>query len=637
VPADSEYPIAGALNGDQMSPALSVDSHGGHVVWHDNAIDGGGYGIGAARLGPDFTPLIQGFRVNQIVPGNQEAPQVARLINGGTVFVWQGVPDIYARFVSPDGWFLTEDVKVSNSSAIATNVIVTNWVAYRDGIITNCPFTFQEVVTQARGAAQDPAVIVLRDGNVILAYTCTRKTWTTTGGLVTGYKKLGTSQVLHSYLQTNSTFLDSMQDVFVRRFSPTGQKSGRDTVANNSLSYHQRDPALAALNNGNFVAVWVSEQQVATTPSQPTIVDIRGRLFDPQCRPLGSEFRVNPVRGLCGEPAVSSLGADGFTVVWSQFDLTGTNGWDVFGRVFSAAGGGTPQPTTSAFMVNSFQRSRQTAPKIATLGVNQLVVWTSLGQDGSYEGVFGRFLSQGALAGPETQVNTRTVSRQIQPCVASDGSERFVVAWSSFVSGRTGFDLRAQTYLTTQPPSALPAPVVTVAGTDSLQANWSAAPYGNVLNYEVYLDGASSPVVVTNPVWLAKGLAPGSTHEFRVRFVLTNGQRSSLSPPGVGTTLTEAQLAGGQSNNTTGEQTDGSVVGSGGESGGALRLGINVTPLGRRLHWNTQPGGVYQVQCSTNLALWSDVDGSRSAGALGDSLDVTNNQGAAFFRVIRLR
>ena len=79
------------------------------------------------------------------------------------------------------------------------------------------------------------------------------------------------------------------------------------------------------------------------------------------------------------------------------------------------------------------------------------------------------------------------------------------------------------------------------------------------------------------------------------------------------------------------------VSGVSGSAGTLLRLGINVTPLGRRLHWNTQAGAVYQVQSSTNLSAWIDVGAPRLAGGADDSLDVTNKQSAAFFRVIRLR
>ena len=53
-----------------------------------------------------------------------------------------------------------------------------------------------------------------------------------------------------------------------------------------------------------------------------------------------------------------------------------------------------------------------------------MIVWTSLGQDGSREGVFGQFVHEnGTPVGGEFQVNTTTINRQMQPVVTSDGAE----------------------------------------------------------------------------------------------------------------------------------------------------------------------------------------------------------------------
>lgn len=64
---------------------------------------------------------------------------------------------------------------------------------------------------------------------------------------------------------------------------------------------------------------------------------------------------------------------------------------------------------------------------------NFVVVWTSDGQDGSDLGVFGqRYDSDGVALGSEFQVNSFTTSFQDFPSVAAVGANRFVVAWSSF-------------------------------------------------------------------------------------------------------------------------------------------------------------------------------------------------------------
>lgn len=62
---------------------------------------------------------------------------------------------------------------------------------------------------------------------------------------------------------------------------------------------------------------------------------------------------------------------------------------------------------------------------------NYVAVWTSIGQDGSVDGVFARrFNAAGAALGSEFQVNVSTGGRQFAPDVAVDPDGDFVVVWS---------------------------------------------------------------------------------------------------------------------------------------------------------------------------------------------------------------
>jgi hypothetical protein len=61
-----------------------------------------------------------------------------------------------------------------------------------------------------------------------------------------------------------------------------------------------------------------------------------------------------------------------------------------------------------------------------------VVVWASYLQDGSGFGAFGqRYASTGAALGPEFRVNTYTTASQNGPIVAADPAGDFVVVWSS--------------------------------------------------------------------------------------------------------------------------------------------------------------------------------------------------------------
>src|SRR6266498_399106 len=173
-PQGGEYPIAGYLTGDQVYPQISLGTNGGYVVWQDNMTDGDGMGISARRVNANFLPYFGVFRVNEQGGGDQENVRVARLKDGGAVFVWQGgvagFQHITARFLKGDGTFATGDR------------LVNTYTNYHQ---------------------RDPALSVLAGGNVVV-------TWS-------------------SYGQDGS-----MYGVYAQLFSPTGDKVGSEFQVNQS-------------------------------------------------------------------------------------------------------------------------------------------------------------------------------------------------------------------------------------------------------------------------------------------------------------------------------------------------------------------------------------------------------------------
>jgi hypothetical protein len=188
------------------------------------------------------------------------------------------------------------------------------------------------------------------------------------------------------------------------------------------------------------------------------------RLFDSSGVPSGAEFLVNTTSSnLCANPSVAASAQGGFAVTWGQNDnvvlaagsvngtlvdapqtTRSTNSWDIYGRVFNSNG----TPVSDAFRVNSNSYGDQYAPRVIASGENYFGIWTSLGEDGSWEGVFGQlFSSSGDLVGQQVPVNTTTLSRQMQPAAAADGAGSILTVWSSFnVGGTFDFDLFAQKF-----------------------------------------------------------------------------------------------------------------------------------------------------------------------------------------------
>ena len=240
---------------------------------------------------------------------------------------------------------------------------------------------------------------------------------------------------------------NNLWGVYARKVTANGVPAGAQEFRVNQYIGNQRHPAICTLAQGNVVVAWVSERE-RFAGSQ----DIYARVFTADGVPVMDEFLVNSAANKCADPVLAALNDGGFTAAWSQKDTVLTNGWDVWGRAFSAYG----TAAAPAFRINSYLYGDQYQPRLASGPSGCLAVWTSMGQDGDREGVFGRFLAGGSrVSGDEFQVNTTWVSQQLDPDVEWNGADRFLVIWTSLAgpgsTGPSGFDLFGQMYSLTTP------------------------------------------------------------------------------------------------------------------------------------------------------------------------------------------
>src|SRR5436190_12452755 len=240
-----EISISGPRRGDQTAPQVSIGPTGGYAVWQDSVSDGvsGSFGIVARKLNPDLTATSTVFRVNQIRNGPQENPQVALLKNGAATFVWQGGKlgnqDIYLRTMNAKGVLMpTNDVRVN-------------------------AFTTGEQST--------PVITCLTNGNLAVAW-CS----------------------LHQD--------KGLESVYARIVQPMGAFVTAPFRVNQFTGNSQRSPAITTLSNGDFVVVWVSDNQGVSTMEvlrHTNRVHVYGRVFGQSGAALSSEFRINTRSNLC--------------------------------------------------------------------------------------------------------------------------------------------------------------------------------------------------------------------------------------------------------------------------------------------------------------------------------------------------
>ena len=591
----SEYKAAGTLPGEQVYPHSSIRTTGGYVVWQDNITDGDGYGISGRKLDGSFSGTLSTFRVNANGTNDQERPQVTMLNDGGSIFIWQSGRQSFQNIYG----------RVRSSAGV--------WVT-SDILINSSTNVYQK----------DAAVGTLSGGNAVVVYS-----------------------------SFNQVSAGSMQDVYGQIVTPAGAKFGAEFSINSTTVFNQRSAAIAPLSDGRFVVVWVSEQQRFENST-----DVYGRIFTASGAAATAEFLINSSTNVCANPSVAPSADGGFLVAWMQLDLAvSTNSWDVFARPFSgAAFGGTTR------RVNTQTYGDQLAPKVSSIGSDYQVVWTSMGQDGSFEGIYGQILKgDGSLSASEFRVNSTTVGQQIHPTIASDGVGTFLTVWSGFVGGPNSFDLFAQRFVSTNAPLNAPAaPIVTVISSNTLSVSWPPVQGIAITNYEVYADGTTvASAVVTNTYWNSTGLAAGSTHSYKLAYVVADGRKSPLSAATTNTTYVslwyfdqipqEWMAASFGSAFWTwpqpGVDTDGDGASNLNEflagtnpndANSVLKVRLQPTPQGLFLNWNTQVGLMYQVQQSTSVNTWSNLGSPRFASGSVDSMYVGGGS-AAFYRIVRLR
>ncbi len=190
---------------------------------------------------------------------------------------------------------------------------------------------------------------------------------------------------------------------------------------NGYTTANQGWPDVATDAGGNFVVTWMSDGQDMSS------YGVFARRYASTGTALGAEFQVNGyTTGFQGFPAVASDTAGNFVVVWEN--TAGEFG--IAAQRFNSSGAAVG----SEFQVNDYTTSIQDHPAVASDAAgNVVVVWSSYGQDGDVQGIFGqRYASTGTPLGSEFPVNSYTTGFQGLPAVAADAAGNFMVVWEDY-------------------------------------------------------------------------------------------------------------------------------------------------------------------------------------------------------------
>jgi hypothetical protein len=396
-PLGAEFLVNTYTTQSQNRPAAAADGGGNFVVVWDSGLnfgpgpDGDARGVFAQRYDSAGLPIATEFQVNTFTPGQQvyAAPSTGAL--GDFVVVWQS--GSYSA-PGPDGSL--------------------QGIAGRRFDAAGVPLGGEfQVNTYTTGQQTRPAVAHGNAGNFVVVWQSGP------------YYGAGGPD-------------GSLRGIFAQRYDSSGSRVGTEFRVNTYTTGPQSSPAIAAVDAGHFVVVWVGGSYSSSQDGNYT--GIFAQRLDTDGSAIGTEFQINTyTTGYQVDPRVAADGAGNFVVVWtsSPYYTTGQDGSSrgVFGQRFDGSG----TAVGGEFQANTYTTGLQDDPAVAVDPISGtfVVAWRSGyyyggSQDGDGEGVFGQhFASDGTPIGPEFQVNTHTTDVQHRAAVAADGTGRFVVAWES--------------------------------------------------------------------------------------------------------------------------------------------------------------------------------------------------------------
>ena len=230
----------------------------------------------------------------------------------------------------------------------------------------------------------------------------------------------------------------SNDGVFGRRFDHSGVPLGAEFQVNTFTTGPQRQPAVAVDPAGDFVVVWSSYDQLGTGQT-----DVFGQRYDAAGVAQGGEFHVNTYSSKARRPSIGMDSSGNFVVSWQSDDEDGS-GRGIFAQRFNSAGA----RLGTEFQVNTYTTGDQEVPIVGLNGTGDFVIaWTSPSEDGSGLGVFAqRYDSAGTPQGGEFQVNTYTTGDQAVSGVGLDSAGNFVVVWTSLGQDGSGYGAFGKRY-----------------------------------------------------------------------------------------------------------------------------------------------------------------------------------------------
>jgi len=202
----------------------------------------------------------------------------------------------------------------------------------------------------------------------------------------------------------------------------------------------------------------------------------------------GAQLQISSynLTGTRQTPAVARFGT-GFVVVWSSIGQDGS-GSGIYGQLYTELG----RKIGGEFLVNTRKANNQLLPAVASLDGGFVVTWVSKGEDKSGLGIYAqRYGADGKPAGSEFRVNTAVALDQNHPKVAGLSGGGFVIVWDSVRQHGAGSAIFGQRFDISGKPKGAQFQVNTFSNGGQTQPAVASNGNGFVVVWESTTPGAA--------------------------------------------------------------------------------------------------------------------------------------------------
>ncbi|MCP4392936.1 MAG: hypothetical protein GY804_01505, partial [Alphaproteobacteria bacterium] len=429
--AGSEFTVNTTTANSQQYPSATGIANGGFVItWESEAQDGDGYGIYAQIFDETATAVGSEFRVNTQTAGSQNYPHVYGINGGNFIITWQSDGQdgdgngIYAQRFAEDGTTVGSEFQVAERTTFdQTKPVVASRtdggyvIAWQsDGQDDNGQGIFARMYPCV-GSTSKGCEHIYEQEEVLVSNDITLNKY---------YPKIATLTSGDTIVAWTSNGQDGDSNgVYAQRYDRQGSAIGGETRLNTTTAESQYLADIAPLTDGGYVVLW-THSSFSSSETWAQRFNADGSLY-------GAELLLKkPTTDGAMASSITDLSNGGFIATWTirgGVDGDG-DGFGIFGQVYD----NTSSPVGAEFQANTFTTGNQEDSDIAAFADDSfVVVWTSTGQDGDNDGVYGQlFNADGTKNGEEFQVNTYTTDKQEQPEVTVLEDGNFIVVWASY-------------------------------------------------------------------------------------------------------------------------------------------------------------------------------------------------------------